>query len=173
MLQNKSKMKKIGITCNRVMFTQTMKDSEGIIPNESEDYRPPAELYPYLTNVAELYEGEKPPQSHAVAVTSVFTPSVTVQTTGGASTLSASCRQTTIIPQWATSRSSSLCPINSWYHRTAMAARLWPFTWTRPSRTCPCPHRYARPYMDGNILKWNNLKFTFKIHFTDKYQKSS
>lgn len=45
------------------MFTQTMKDSEGIIPNESEDYRPPAELYPYLTNVAELYEGEKPPHS--------------------------------------------------------------------------------------------------------------
>lgn len=37
-----------------------MKDSEGIIPTESEDYRPPAELYPYLTNVAELYEGEKP-----------------------------------------------------------------------------------------------------------------
>lgn len=41
------------------MFAQTMKDSEGIIPNESEDYRPPVELYPYLANVAELYEGEK------------------------------------------------------------------------------------------------------------------
>lgn len=38
-----------------------MKDSEGIIPNDSEDYRPPAELYPYLPNVAELYEGEETP----------------------------------------------------------------------------------------------------------------
>lgn len=56
-------MKNLGITCNLVMLTQTVKDSEGIIPNESEDYRPPAELYPYLTNVAEIYEGEKPPQN--------------------------------------------------------------------------------------------------------------
>lgn len=62
MLWNKSKMKNFRITCNLVTLTQTVKDSEGIIPNESEDYRPPAELYPYLTNVAEIYEGEKPPQ---------------------------------------------------------------------------------------------------------------
>ncbi|XP_011605956.1 transcription factor PU.1a isoform X2 [Takifugu rubripes] len=34
-------------------------DSEGIIPNESEDYRPPAELYPYLANVAEIYEDHR------------------------------------------------------------------------------------------------------------------
>ena len=32
--------------------------SEGIIPNEPESYRPPTELYPYLTNVGEIYEGE-------------------------------------------------------------------------------------------------------------------
>lgn len=49
--------------CNRVMFPQTMKDSEGIIPNESEDFRPPAELYPYLTNAVELYEGKEPPHN--------------------------------------------------------------------------------------------------------------
>lgn len=96
----KSEMKNFRITCNLVMFTQTVKDSEGIIPNESEDYRPPAELYPYLTNVADIYEGEKPPtaRSLAAAVTSAFTPSVTVQITGGPS-LSASCQQTSTIPQ--------------------------------------------------------------------------
>lgn len=55
-------MKNFGITCNLVTLTRTVKDSEGIIPNESEDYRPPAELYPYLANVAEIYEGEEPPQ---------------------------------------------------------------------------------------------------------------
>nr|XP_033490210.1 transcription factor PU.1a isoform X2 [Epinephelus lanceolatus] len=32
--------------------------SEEILPNEPENYRPPAELYPYLTNVGEIYEGE-------------------------------------------------------------------------------------------------------------------
>lgn len=108
-------MKNFEITCNLVMFTQTMKDSEGIIPNDSEDYRPPAELYPYLPNVAEIYEGKETPTgpSHTEAVTSVFTTSVPVQITGGPSILSASSRQTSIIPQRATSRSSSLCPINS------------------------------------------------------------
>lgn len=35
------------------------KPSEDVIPNEPESYRPPAELYPYLTNVGEIYEGEK------------------------------------------------------------------------------------------------------------------
>lgn len=29
-----------------------------MIPNEPENYRPPADLYPYLTNVGEIYEGE-------------------------------------------------------------------------------------------------------------------
>lgn len=33
--------------------------SEEIIPNEPEDYRPPAELYPYLTNVGEIYEDHR------------------------------------------------------------------------------------------------------------------
>lgn len=97
------------------MSTPTMKDSEGIIPNESEDYRPPVELYPYLTNVAELYEGEKPPQD---AVPRCGRPqcvhvSCPCQITGGASPLSASCLRTTIIPQSATSPSSSRCPTNS------------------------------------------------------------
>lgn len=91
-------MKNFGITCNLVTLTQTVKDSEGIIPNESEDYRPPAELYPYLTNVAEIYEGEKPPQPPA-AVARAFTPAVPVQITGGPSTLTASCQQTLTIPQ--------------------------------------------------------------------------
>lgn len=35
------------------------KPSEEIIPNQPESYRPPAELYPYLTNVGEIYDGEK------------------------------------------------------------------------------------------------------------------
>ncbi|XP_056906831.1 transcription factor PU.1a isoform X1 [Takifugu flavidus] len=54
-------MKNFGITCNLVTLTRTVKDSEGIIPNESEDYRPPAELYPYLANVAEIYEDHRWP----------------------------------------------------------------------------------------------------------------
>ena len=29
-----------------------------MISNEPENYRPPTELYPYLTNVGEIYEGE-------------------------------------------------------------------------------------------------------------------
>ncbi|XP_042267553.1 transcription factor PU.1a isoform X2 [Thunnus albacares] len=33
--------------------------SEEMIPNESENYRPPAELYPYLTNVGEIYEDHR------------------------------------------------------------------------------------------------------------------
>ncbi|XP_045893243.1 transcription factor PU.1a [Micropterus dolomieu] len=33
--------------------------SEAITPNEPEDYRPPAELYPYLTNVGEIYEDHR------------------------------------------------------------------------------------------------------------------
>ncbi|XP_034442938.1 transcription factor PU.1a [Hippoglossus hippoglossus] len=33
--------------------------SEEIIPNESENFRPPAELYPYLTNVGEIYEDHR------------------------------------------------------------------------------------------------------------------
>nr|XP_020479754.1 transcription factor PU.1-like isoform X2 [Monopterus albus] len=35
------------------------KSSEEIIPNEPENYRPPAELYPYLTNVGEIYEDHR------------------------------------------------------------------------------------------------------------------
>lgn len=35
------------------------KSAEEIIPNEPEHFRPPAELYPYLTNVGEIYEGEE------------------------------------------------------------------------------------------------------------------
>lgn len=43
------------------MTNQTFypKAPEEIIPNEPESYRPPAELYAYLTNVGEIYEGEK------------------------------------------------------------------------------------------------------------------
>nr|QRZ60168.1 transcription factor PU.1a [Tetraodon nigroviridis] len=52
-------MNTFGIKWNPVLLAQTTKDSEGILPNESEDYRPPAELYPYLTNVAELYEDHR------------------------------------------------------------------------------------------------------------------
>ncbi|GAA6221474.1 transcription factor PU.1-like [Lates japonicus] len=33
--------------------------SQEIIPNEPENYRPPAELYPYLTNVGEIYEDHR------------------------------------------------------------------------------------------------------------------
>ncbi|XP_069384278.1 transcription factor PU.1a isoform X2 [Paralichthys olivaceus] len=33
--------------------------SEAIIPNESENFRPSAELYPYLTNVGEIYEDHR------------------------------------------------------------------------------------------------------------------
>ncbi|XP_059191566.1 transcription factor PU.1a [Centropristis striata] len=33
--------------------------SEEILPNEPENYRPPAELYPYLTNVGEIYEDHR------------------------------------------------------------------------------------------------------------------
>lgn len=33
--------------------------SEEINPNDSEDYRPPAELYPFLTNVGEIYEDHR------------------------------------------------------------------------------------------------------------------
>ncbi|XP_035520901.1 transcription factor PU.1a isoform X2 [Morone saxatilis] len=33
--------------------------SEEIIPNEPGEYRPPAELYPYLTNVGEIYEDHR------------------------------------------------------------------------------------------------------------------
>ncbi|XP_036963405.1 transcription factor PU.1a [Acanthopagrus latus] len=33
--------------------------SEEILPNEPEDYRPPAELYPYLTNAGEIYEDQR------------------------------------------------------------------------------------------------------------------
>lgn len=35
------------------------KASEEIVPNEPDSYRPPAELYPYLTTVGEIYEGEQ------------------------------------------------------------------------------------------------------------------
>lgn len=45
-------------------FVVPLKASEGIIPNEAEDYRPPAELYSYLTNVGEIYEGEKTRLNH-------------------------------------------------------------------------------------------------------------
>lgn len=41
------------------MYYFPSKASEEILPNEPEDYRPPAELYPYLTNAGEIYEGEK------------------------------------------------------------------------------------------------------------------
>lgn len=47
------------IPLTSILFSLTPKAPEGIIPNEPEEYRPPAELYTYLTNMGEIYEGEK------------------------------------------------------------------------------------------------------------------
>lgn len=126
------------------MYYFPSKASEEILPNEPEDYRPPAELYPYLTNAGEIYEGEKsvfncwkePEYLHdwmpysAEQLLSACMPSVTFQTIGGPSTLTASSQQTLTILQWIISQSFSLYLLNNWSHPTATAASLCPFTWT-------------------------------------------
>ena len=76
------------------------KASEEVIPNEPGSYRPPAELYPYLTNVGELYEGERTltEQLKRAQITHHIPPtastSVTFQTTDGPSTRSTASRLT-------------------------------------------------------------------------------
>lgn len=37
----------------------TASTSDGVLPNEHEDYRPPAELYPCLANVGDIYEDHR------------------------------------------------------------------------------------------------------------------
>lgn len=41
------------------MFFYVQKASEEAIPHETETFRPPVDLYPYLGGVGEIYEGEK------------------------------------------------------------------------------------------------------------------
>ncbi|CAJ1056502.1 transcription factor PU.1a isoform X1 [Xyrichtys novacula] len=46
--------------------------SEEINPNDSEDYRPPVEMYPFITNLGEIYEDfENSPVNHLTELQSV------------------------------------------------------------------------------------------------------